>query len=794
MVFNIFRGGLMNKVVKALLTVILFVIPVIFLNGNTGVQTVDFLALKGLKTNGAGPLLTMADNSRNRVVLVNTNTSSVSIIEGPDHKVRNIPIKTRVPQYLKAEAAIIDGNTGNIYIIGTRSLHIVFPEDGSSKTVDTGQQYEMVAVNEANGDAFLVGRASKVLLRVRLKSLKPEPLPWVDHVENLANLNQTPPPPIRKVVCDNKLQRVVALDGFTHTLYLFSAKRGKLLKKRTLNVKGGTRWHTAGYDQATHHLYTVIETAKRSAIEAIKIDIINGNDVVVPLPGLTEAVGVTYNPSLQEVYIPYDNHPSLHVVDFKPGSAPHEIAIPTYGNDATAIDIENNRLYISCWGYGDVEVVDLKKRRFIKAIKGVGILPHMFNMVFHPGSGHLMIPIGATAVNGSFGASLTALDPVSEKKLIIRTGWSPVALVELEGDKGFMVFNSEDEVAVVSVEGKAEFHQLPDDVRFVNNAIPGGDGVVIASYGPHQSYWPTVYIWAAKNGILTIDPTDMTFYDRRTPRLAHQMVKDKNGALYALQNNWGGEAQFLVSFPDNVRFPNLGNQRLELPDQVVTETTQRILKYDEDKNWLYIVRVGESNAEPGILQIYDLAGKKLKLSYPTGLTPTDLIFDGENIYIANFDSDTVTAVAKEDFSVQRYKTGEKPFKLALLGNDLYCINHNGKSLQVFKKAGGSQTYPLPHEGKSDNIFANQDKLIITGHSESTLYIDSFDPKSQSFETIHKSEYPFGETTVDTDNSSFYLRGQFGDGIFELNQIKQDKRGRLWITDYLSGKLFIIKGN
>lgn len=781
----------MNRTMKALFAVILFLFPVFFLQAQTKVKTVDFLARTGLKVNAAGPLLTMADNPRNRIVLVNTNTSSVSIIHGKDFAVSNIPISTRVPQYLKSEAAAIDGNSGNIYIIGTRSLHIVFPGKGSAVTVDTGQQYEMVAVNEKNGDAFLVGRASKSLLRVRLKTLELNRFPWVDHIEELANLNQTPPPPIRKVVCDNQLQHIVALDGYSNTLYLFSAKSGKLLQKRKLNITGGSRWHTAGYDQSTHHFYTVIETAKRKAIEAVKIDIQKGNDVVVPLPGLTEAVGVTYNPRLKEVYIPYDNHPSLHVVDFKKGAGPQEIAIPTYGNDATAIDIKNNRLYVSSWGYGDVEVIDLETRRFVKAIKGVGILPHMFNMVFHPGSGRLIIPIGATAVNGSFGASVTALDPGTEKMEKIYTGWAPVSLVELEDNNGFMVFNSEDRAAVVTPDGSVMMHKLPGYARLVNNAIQGKEGSVLASYGPHQSYWPAVYIWAAKNGILTIDPKKMTFYDRRTPRLAHQMVLDKNGALYALQNNWGGEAQFLVSFPDNVRFPNLDRQRVELPDRVVTETTQRILEYDAKKHWLYIVRVGESNDEPGILQIFDPGSKKLRLSYPTGQTPTDLEFDEQTIYIANFDSDTVTAVDKKDFSVQKFKTGQKPFKLALLDNALYCINHNGKSLQVFKKGSESKTYPLPHDGKPGNLFAAKDRLIITSHSEDALYIDGFDPVTNTFETIHKTDYPYGETTVDTNNSAFYLRGQFGDGIFELNRIRQDKKGRLWVTDYLSGRLFII---
>jgi hypothetical protein len=36
-----------------------------------------------------------------------------------------------------------------------------------------------------------------------------------------------------------------------------------------------------------------------------------------------------------------------------------------------------------------------------------------------------------------------------------------------------------------------------------------------------------------------------------------------------------------------------------------------------------------------------------------------------------------------------------------------------------------------------------------------------------------------------------VRGQFGDALFEITRGKTDADGRLWITDFLSGKLFIL---
>lgn len=773
------------------LTVFSFVFLSLILNlqAEYHVKTVDFLPQYGLEINGAGPMLVKTDIPRNRIILINTYTSSISVIDSKknNYPMVNIPIKSRVLQYLKMEAFAIDNRTGNIYIIGNKSLHIVLPDQKKAVSIDTGEQYEMVTVNEKNGDAFLVGRESKDLLMIAFETQKITRISWLDTVEKMANLNQTPPPPIRKVICDTALQQVAAVDGYTSTLYLFSARSGKLLKKRPLAVKGGARWHMAGFNENTHCLYLVIETNKRVVQEAVKIDIAKNKDIIVSLPGLTEGVGINYNPKREEVYIPYDNHPSVHVVDFKDNGTVQEIKIPTYGNDASAIDETGNTLYVSCWGYGEIEVINLETRMLVKRIRDVGIIPHMFNMTFNPHTGRLIIPIGASAVNGSFGAALTVLDPVSEKMQKIYTGWAPVALAEMKTKEGFLVFNSEDEAAEVTPEGTFKTHRLP--CLFINNAVKTPTGNIYVSYGPHQSYWPVVYIWAAKNGILGIDPDTMTFYDRRIPRMAQQMALDKNGVLYLPQNNWGLEKQFLFTLPDEVRSPNLDQFHIELGDMVERETTQRILKYDAQKHWIYIVRVGEIDNEAGSLQIYDLAAQKVLLKYPVGLTPTDLVFDDTFIYITAFDSDMIAVIDKDDFSVHKIKTGEKPFKMALLGRDLYVINHNDNSLQVFGKEPG--TYPLPYPGRPDNIFAAGSALIITAHSPEALYILSFSPVKKSFELIHKEVYPYGETTVDTDNSAFYMRGQFGDGIFEINQIKQDRKGRLWVTDYLAGKLFIV---
>ncbi len=759
------------------------------LHGQRQIQRVDFLSRGGLTVNGAGPLLVRTDAARHRVVLVNTNTSSISLISTRDYKATNIPVKSRVPQYVKDEALAIDNRGGNIYVIGNKCLHIVEPGKGTAQTIGTAEQYDVVAVNETNGAAFLVGRESFFLAIIKPGSQKIKRIRWVDRAEPMKNLNQTPPPPIRKVVYDNRLHKIITLDGYTGTIHVFSPESGKLLKKRKLDTAGGSRWHMAGFNQKNHCLYVVAETDQREVVEALKIDTLNKADTVVKLPGLKEGVGINYNALRDEVYIPYDNDPTVHVVDFKKGGSLSVIQVPTSGNDASAVDEAGHTLYTSSWGYGEIDVIDLKTRKLKNRIPA-GILPHMFSMDFNPHDGRLFIPIGATAVNGSFGAAVTALHPGTGEFKHITTGWAPVALVELDDKEEFLVFNSENEYARVTPGGAVTYHTLP--CRFINNAVKSPGGRVYVSYGPHQSYWPAVYIWAAKNGILKFDPSQPWFDDCRIPRMAHQMVFGQDNALYALQNNWGGEKQFLVSLPDGVRCPNLPRMRLELNDKVTRETTQRLLRYDREFKRLYIARTGETDSDPGILQVFDTVKKATLLTYPTGLTPTDLVFDDTHAYIADFDSDTVTAISRSDFTARKLKTEAKPFRLAVLGEHLYCLNHKGNSLQVFLKGEGEpQTYKLPVSGRPSQMFAGDGELIITTHSPEALYILSFNPAAKSFETLHKELYPFAETTVDTENCAFYVRGQFADGIFQLNQIKRDKKGRTWITDYLSGKLFII---
>ncbi len=771
---------------KRISLALILLFPVL-VRGEVSVKTIDFLEHPGVTVNAAGPLWVQTDAERNRIIVANTLTSSFSIIDGETHAVSNIPLPGRALQHLKSEAMIYGRQSGTVYLIGTKCFHIISPDTKRSESIRTDVQFESIAVDEKSGNVFVTGRESSEMGFYNAAARTFELRKWLDHEERLINLNQTPPPPIRKVIADGGLRRIIAVDGFTSSLYQFDAKTGEVLDSRALGLTGGGRWHLAGYNEDTHHLYIVVETDRRRVVEAAKIDVLNGKDVLVPLPEFTEGVGINYNPVRDEIYIPYDNFPSVHVVDFKHAGTVEEVKLPAYGNDASAVDLDNDVLYTASWAQGEIDVIDLAERKLLKRIENLGIIPHMFAMTFNPNTGGIYFPKGATAVNGTFGAAVTVLDPVTEETEKIHTGWAPIDLIPLEERNSFLVFSSENQFAEVHANGRYEMHDLPFDYPVQAIHSPVGD--VYLSYGPHQSYWPTVYIWGAKNGVLTIDADDFGFYDRRIPRQAHEMVLDADGVLYFTQNNWGGEVQFIGRLLDEVRLFEPG-RRIALADTVEREITQRILRYDAGADRLYLVRVGERDEDPSILQVVDADSLLVTARVPLGLTAADLVFDEANLYVANFASDDVSVIDKNTFAVNTVATGDGPLKMCRCGGGVYVINHLANTLQ--EVGAGGKTFDIPNEGRPDNLFAWNGTIVIISHSSEALFIMRFDTADESFSPLHEEKYPFGDTSFDTGNVSFYVNGQFGDAVFSITRGKTDGAGRLWVTDFLSGKLFILE--
>jgi len=746
------------------------------------VEVVDLLGQAGFEVNGIGPTLVRADAERNRVVVVHSLSSSISLIDGGNDEVTTIATGARGLQHLKAEALAIHGPTGRIYLVADHALVIADPDSGASRTFPTEVQFESVVVDPASGNAFLGSRETGQLGFFAARPRRLGMLSWLDHTEALDNLNQTPPPPLRKVVAlptEGKPGRIVALDGFEARMYVFDAGRGKLRSSRDLPLQPGGRWHLAGVNEETAAVYLVTETAERKAIQAARIDVDGGDDRVVELTGLSEPVGMLYNPKREQVYVNYDNHPTVHVVDFGAGGTLAEIAIPAYGNDAAVLDADGDTMYLGSWAYGDVEIVDLQEQRFVGRFPHLGIIPHMFAMTLNPANGDLYFPMGATAVNGCFGAAVTRLDPDTGSARKIHTGWAPIDLIEA-GDR-FLVFGNEDRFVEVYPDGRVRTHQVPH--AFPLGAVYGPDDLVYLAYGPHQSYWPVVYIWDARNGVLTIDPEDLSTYDRRIPRQPLDLAVDGDGVLYMPQSNWGKEKQFVIALRDEVRELDI-RQRFELADEVTRETTQRILRLDEAAGWLYLLRVGERDEDPSVLQVIDAEDGTVVKRLELGANATDLLFDDGSIYVACFGAGTVEVVDKATWSVDVQPAGRTPLKLCRHDGRVYVIDHIGNSLRVV----GGEPVPLPPVGRPDALFAWNDQLVVVTHATHEMVVLSYDPTTAAFDVLHRLSYPFGSTRFDTDNSAFYMTGQYGDAVFDLTVGRVARDGSLWLADFLSGRV------
>jgi DNA-binding beta-propeller fold protein YncE len=352
-----------------------------------------------------------------------------------------------------------------------------------------------------------------------------------------------------------------------------------------------------------------------------------------------------------------------------------------------------------------------------------------------------------------------------------------------------LVFNCEDQFAEIGMDGKYTVHMLPH--HYPINAIHGPENNTYLSYGPHQSYWPTVYIWGARDGILTIDSRDLSFYDRRIPRQALQMVLHKDETLYFTQNNWGTEEQFLGFLPDGVRLFE-AERNIYLGEKVSRETSQKILRYAPSLSQLYLVKAGESAGERSVLQIINTDSNKVIRRIEVGQTATDLIFDDTNIYISNYDSGTSTIIDRSNFEARDMETGRGPLRLQQHRGKVYVLNNLDNSIQEINP--GNKTYKLPGEGKADNIFPWRNRLIITSHGTNSFSIFSFNPSKESFTLVNKEKYPYGDTSLQGENASFFMRGQFGDAVFSLNEAIITGDDRLWITDFLSGKVFVLREN
>ncbi len=773
-------------------TIFTFLLFLSFLTGGIEIKEFDLLKEKKFTVNAAGPLLLCSDDKNENIYIINSISSSITVFNSKSKIIKNIPTGSRTPPFLKNDSFCLNSAANKFIFTTYKSLNVLNITNLFVKNFPCSFQPESVAYSQKEETIFAASSETKKIVAVNLKKESVKEIPLFSRQEEIKNLNMTPPPPIRKIIVDDTLQKVFFFDGMENDLIVMNLNNLKIIQRLKLDLPLVKRWHKTGYDSKKHQAYFVLETDSRKVILAFRINLESFSIDKIELKGLAEGVGYAFNCQKQEVYISYDNDPYIEVVSFnKPEKKTELIAVAAYGNDALVLDGENNLLYCASWAFGEIDIVDLTSKTMVKRVKNAGILPHMFSMIFHKPDRSVYYLKGATAVNGSFGAALLKFDPQTDQITKIKYGWPLADFIKTEN--AIIAFNSEDEMAEISTnDSKIIFSNLP--VEYPHKAIlsPFSERIYL-SFGAHQSFWPAVYIWAARNGILTLKP-DKTFEERRLARLAPDFCLLDNDRLIALQNNWGEENQFLALFPDCYQEPNLGTNHHQLSEKMINETRQRILLYDKFSQWLLVLKTGETDYEQGTLSIVNAGDLKELKNIRTSRSPIDIAVSRNKIYIASIAENKVDIIEKINFTKNEVLTAREPVKIAIGANDeLLILNQGANCLEVISQ-NKKETFKLPCSGFPDNMeLISPETLIITSYQKNRADIIRFNLKTKKFSLLYNYEFNFGQTALNNHLNSFFIFLQFADNRLRLSQIKNFNNDIL-ISDYLSSKIIRIRLN
>lgn len=756
------------------------------------VVTVDFLKRMGLEVNALGPQVVLGDPSRSRVFGACANSSAVAVIEGAKKEVFNIPVGSRMPRRLREQGMKISRRTGKLFLLGAERLIIVDPVQRSAAVVPLPGDFEALDLDEAKGRTYLAGRTRGDLAVVEEGTREVRLIPFGEAGAPLPFMAASAPPPIRIPFVDAKTGRVYVVDGTSSTLVTIDLEKESVLASRKLPVGSFPRWHTAGFDPDKGRIFAALENEGREAKHALAIDARGDDDVVLDLPeGHREPAGVTCDPARGELYIPYDNMKVIHVAAFDGEPAVHAVPLPAAGVDAAVYDDEARTLYAAGWNQAALYIVDMKERNVRFTVPFIPVYPHMNSITLNRAEGQLFIPSGSTAVNGTFGTGLFVFDTRTFAGSTVCTGWAPISLARKPGSEAHFVFGTDREFAKVEPDGTFRMHALPHPYLHQALLTPDESGVFVA-YGPHSSWLPRYYIEGARNGIFLLGREGRLIEDRMTPRLVQGMIFDKEGRLWAMQNTWGREEPFLILYPGS------GEDRfkLGLPPKVDNECVLRLLALDEDTGRIYVGRTGNLNTEKGLVHEIDPRSRTLLNTWEVGRTPTDIaVLTGKaRVYVANFDDDTVSIVHRNDGRTETMPVGDGPFALAAHDpfGAIYVLNHLEASLTILGRE--KKTLPLPPGALPNNLIveSSRGRVFITAHGESEARVYMYSPREGSMDVILREEHPYGEVTFDGTNAAFQLRGQWSDALFRITRMRFDEAGRLWVTDFLGGKVWILK--
>jgi DNA-binding beta-propeller fold protein YncE len=780
---------------------------------NPAVKTVDFAAGLGVEANALGPQQLCADPARNRLFIACANSSAVAVlqegpfrmpsgsqwthVEAPGKGLFTIPVGTRMPRRLRAGGMKVSPATGKLYVLGERKLIVVDADKRTALTITLTGDFEAMALDGKTDVAYLAGRTCAELAVVDAAAQQIQLIPYTEAADPLPFMAASAPPPIRFPYADPAKPRVYVVDGALSRFFVIDVENRNVPVSRELELELFPRWHDAGFDPAKGRIFAVVENAGREARHALSIDINGEADAVVDLPEKhTEPAGVNSDPARGEVYIPYDNMKLVHVVAFGQDPEVVEVAMPGTGMDASVYDPRTRMLYVTGWNQAALYYVDMATRERTFTVPFFPVYPHMNSLAFNAYTRKLYVPTGSTAVNGTFGAAVTRFDTRTHDFSKVKTGWGPVSLIRKPNTENFYVFGSEDQFAEVKPDGSYTLHGLPHPYPHQAIHHRSGESVLVA-YGPHSSMWPQFYIGGTRNGIFTIDRRGLVTEDRMTRRLVQGMCYDKEGQLWIFQNTWGKEAPFLMAFPETVEAWPDGGFQIPLPPKIDNECVLRLLEVDAASGLIYAGRTGNLAEDNGTVYAVDPLTRQIKATYEVGVTPTDLCIHENRVYVTNFDGNSVSVIHTDTGAIDTYEGCQGPIAVAAMDGAFVVLNHLGKSLEMIRAdETGAYTalFSVPLGAAlpgSMLVHPRRNEIYVTAHTPDGAYLLRYDTASNQVTTLHQAPHPYGEVTFDQANAAFGVRAQWGDALFRLNEMAVDENDRLWVTDYLAGKLWIV---
>ena len=140
----------------------------------------------------------------------------------------------------------------------------------------------------------------------------------------------------------------------------------------------------------------------------------------------------------------------------------------------------------------------------------------------------------------------------------------------------------------------------------------------------------------------------------------------------------------------NINVVPTGNGTVDVASKRITSLANPVASTDAvSKGYLYSVLGNSSRPDMTPLNIATLAWYNYP-SYPTGTLPYGVAFDGTNIWVANYGSNSVTKLlASSGATVGTYTVGSAPYGVAFDGTNIWVVNYSSNSVTKLLASSGA---------------------------------------------------------------------------------------------------------